>query len=233
VHWKKFDTFIDLGYLNIAEHSLTETMEGLGERPMILKRLALINMAKGNIGAARIYLGALDKTLFYADWANSYLDRLESHLSLSTDEKIQHLRSLMVEKDYALRKYSPEIFLQELLDKNSQNRMAFEYLMAWYMLNGQLDSFVQNLDRLDDFDYSEIPQLYEEAILVYRLTTRKNVDLKGRQISSKTYQRAHHFTDIVRRFSKDNKKGAMLATAKDFADSYFFYYNFGSAAAAK
>jgi len=208
-------------------------MEGLGERPMILKRLALINMAKGDIGSARIYLGALGKTLFYVDWANSYLERLESHLSLSTDQQIQHLRCLMVEKDYALRKYSPEIFLRELLEKNNQNRMAFEYLMAWYMLTGQLDSFVQNLDRLDDFDYSEIPRLFEEAILVYQLTTRKNVDLKGRQISSNTYQRARNFTDIVRGFSKDNKKGAMLATAKDFADSYFFYYNFGASAVAK
>ena len=228
VHWKKFDTFIDLGYLNIAEHSLTESMEDLGERPMILKRLALINMVKGDIGAARIYLGALGKTLFYVDWANSYLDRLESHPSLSTDEQIQQLRCMMVEKDYALRKYSPEIFLLELLEKNSQNRMAFEYLMAWYMLNGQLDSFVQNLDRLDDFDYSEIPRLYEEAILVYQLKTGREIDLKGRQISGNTYQRAHHFTDIVRNFSRDNKKGAMLATAKDFADSYFFYYNFGA-----
>jgi hypothetical protein len=233
VHWKKFDTFIDLGYLNIAEHSLTETMEGLGERPMILKRLALINMVKSNIGAARIYLESLGKTLFYADWANSYLNRLESDKNLSTDEQIQDLRSLRVEKDYALRRYSPEIFLRELLEKNSKNRMAFEYLMAWYMLNRQLDNFVQNLNRLDDFGYSEIPRLYEEAILVYHLTTRKNIDLKGRQISSNTFQRAHLFTDIVSGFSKDNKKGAMLATAKDFSDSYFFYYNFGSSAVAE
>jgi len=232
-HWKKFDTFIDLGYLNLAEHSLAESMAGLGERPMILKRLVLINMVKGNIGAARIYLGALGKTLFYVDWANGYLDRLESDLNLSTDEQIQQLRGLMVEKDYALRKYLPEMFLQELLEKNRQNRMAFEYLMAWYMLTGQLDSFVQYLDRLGDFDYPEIPRLYEEAILVYQLKTGKKVDLKGRQISSKTYQRVRHFTNIVHGFSKDNRKGAMLATAKEFADSYFFYYNFGSSVVAK
>jgi hypothetical protein len=139
----------------------------------------------------------------------------------------------MVEKDYALRKYSPEIFLKELLEKNSHNHMTFEYLMAWYMLNRQLDSFVENLDRLDDFDYPEIPRLYEEAILVYHLTTRKNVDLKGRQVSDNTYQRARRFTDIVRGFNRDNKKGAMFAAAKDFSDSYFFYYNFGSTAVAK
>ena len=232
-HWKKFDTFIDLGLLNLAEHSLTESMEGLGERPMILKRLALINMVKGNIGAARIYLRALGKTLFYVDWANGYLDRLESHPNLSTDEQIQQLRCLVVEKDHALRKYLPEMFLQELLEENRQNRMAFEYLMAWYMLTGQLDSFVQCLDRLGDFDYPEIPRLYEEAILVYQLKTGRKVDLKGRQISSKTYQRVRHFTHIVHGFDRDNKKGAMLATAKDFADSYFFYYNFGSSVVAK
>ncbi|UCF42571.1 MAG: hypothetical protein JSV99_08200, partial [Planctomycetota bacterium] len=38
--WKKADVFIDLGVMNMGETALAESLERLGERPMILKRLA-------------------------------------------------------------------------------------------------------------------------------------------------------------------------------------------------
>ena len=226
--WRRSHIYIDLGVMNLAEDSLVESLEGLGERPMILKRLALINMVKGNMGTARTYLGALSKTLFDAEWADDYLDRLESDPNLSTDGEIQRLRSIMMEKDYGFTKYAPEKTLLALLEKNRQNRMAFEYLMAWYMLTRQLDKFVQNLDRLDDFNYPEVPRHYQEAIIIYEAISGKKVNLKGRQISSGTYQRARTFGNIITRLGSNNRMQAMRATAGDFGDTYFFYYNFGS-----
>ena len=225
--WKKFDVYIDLGVMNLAESALTESLIRLGERPIILKRLALINMVKADSGAARVYLGALSKTLFHADWANNYLARLQSDPNLSMDGQIQHLRDVMMETDYGFTNYVPERILLALLQKNRYNRMAFEYLMAWYLLTGQLDKFVQNLDRLDDFDYPEIPRHYEEAILIYEVLTGRKVDLKGRHITQSTYQRARDFSDISNRLRGSNKVQAMLATAPYFGDTYFFYYNFG------
>jgi hypothetical protein len=216
--------------MNLAESALTESLIRLGERPIILKRLAMINMVKADSGAARVYLGALSKTLFHADWANNYLARLQSDPNLSMDDQIQHLRDIMMETDYGFTNYVPEKILLALLQKNRYNRMAFEYLMAWYLLTKQLDKFVQNLDRLDDFDYPEIPRHYEEAILIYEVLTGAKVDLKGRQISQRTYQRARGFSDIRVRFPGDNKEAkiqAMLATAPYFGETYFFYYNFG------
>ena len=230
-HWRKADIFIDLGVMNMGESALAESIERLGERPVILKRLALINMVKGNIGAARIYLGALSKTLFYADWANDYINRLQSDPNLSTDDRIQNLRSLMLKEDYGFTRYDPEKILLALLEKNRKNNMAFEYLMAWYLLTGQLDKFVHNLNRLDDFNYKAIPRHYEEAILIYEVLTGSKVNLKGRNISQRTQQRARGFSDICLRFPADSKGTniqAMLATARDYGDTYFFYYNFGS-----
>jgi len=220
--------YFDLGVMNLAESALVESLTHLGQRPMILKKLALINMAKGNTGSARIYLGALSKTLFDAEWANNYLNRLESDPNLSTDKKIQGLRHIMMEEEYGFITYVPEKILLALLEKNRQNRMAFEYLMAWYLLTRQLDKLVQNLDRLDDFDYSEVPRHYQEAIIIYEALTGKKVDLKGRQISPSAYQKARTFSNIVTRLGSKNKIQAARATAGDFGDTYFFYYNFGS-----
>ena len=135
----------------------------------------------------------------------------------------------MMEKDYSFSRYLLETNLLALLEKNRQNQMAFEYLMAWYLLTCQLDKFVQNLDRLDDFDYSEIPRYYEEAILIYEVHTGKKVNMRGRKVSRRSYLRARDFSNICNRFLGRNKEvtmQTMRAAAKDFADSYLFYYTF-------
>ncbi|MGD8787278.1 MAG: DUF6057 family protein, partial [Phycisphaerales bacterium] len=133
-HWQIFNVYLDIGAINIAENALTECLEGLGDRPMILQQLALINMVKGNLNSAKIYLSALNKTLFHAKWARNYLDHIQTDPNLSKDHYIQHLRSLLLDKDYPTHSLPKERLLSWLLEKNSQNRMAFEYLMAWYLL---------------------------------------------------------------------------------------------------
>ena len=59
MYWHKFDTQLDLGLVNPAQKNFTECMETYGEHPLLLERLALINMVKGNTSAAKIYLKAL------------------------------------------------------------------------------------------------------------------------------------------------------------------------------
>ena len=231
-HWKKFGIYLDIGLVNMAENALTESLEGLGERPVILKRLALINMAKANYDSARIYLGALSKTLFYDDWANNYLARLKSDPDLSEDKQIQRLRSVCMQKDYGYTTLNVETMLLQLLDKNRQNRMAFEYLMSLYLLTGQLEKFVQNLDRLDDFGFSQFPPLYEEAMLVYVNIARKPVNLRGRLLSAESRQRFDGFNQVLNDFGK-NKQAAFNTLAKDYWDSYFFYYVYGRQGAEK
>ncbi|MHC4546000.1 MAG: DUF6057 family protein, partial [Planctomycetota bacterium] len=225
-HWKKYDFYIDIGLMNIAQNDLTECFEVFGERPTILKRLAFVNMVKGDIDSARIYLGALRKTLFDADWANNYLERLQSDPNLAVDDEIQYWRSVMLKKDYALSAIDIEDVLAQLLEENRQNRMAFEYMMAWYMLSGKLDKFVQNLDRLDDFDYRQIPRLYEEAILVHLYRTRKPVNLFGRQLNSESKQRFEAFSQTYERY-RGNKEAAFKELAKGYGDSYLFYCVYG------
>ncbi|MHC4426687.1 MAG: DUF6057 family protein [Planctomycetota bacterium] len=224
--WHKFDTQIDLGLINMAEKKLTECMEVFGEHPMILKRLALINMVKANYGPARTYLGALSKTLFHSDWANDYLARLQSDPNLSADDRIQHLRSVCVEKDYPAIFFPKEKMLCDLLEKNSKNRMAFEYLMAWYMLTRQLDNSVRTIERLSDFDYPELPRLYEEAALVHVYDTKEPIHLAGYQATPEARQRIEHFTQIFNKH-KRNTRAAFDELAKDYSDSYFFYHIYG------
>jgi hypothetical protein len=225
-YWKKFDLYIDLGLMNKAQSELDGCLNMFGERPLILKRLAFVNMVKGNIDSARIYLGILGKTLFDAKWAENYLDLLQSDPNLVTDSKIQHLRSLMLEKDYAFIVIDIEDILSPLLEKSRHNRMAFEYMMASFMLSGQSGKFVQRLNRLDDFGYTQIPRLYEEAILVHLYRTRKPINLFGRQLTSESKQRFKDFSQTYRNYDQ-NKEKAFRELANKYGDSYLFYCVYG------
>ncbi|MHC4337111.1 MAG: DUF6057 family protein [Planctomycetota bacterium] len=231
--WKKADVYIELGVMNMGESALVESVERLGERPMILKRLALVNMVKGRLPTARVYLGALSKTLFDSEWAGHYLSFLQSEQSLLADEQVRLLKERMMESDYSFASYSPEKILLLLLEKNRKNQMAFEYLMAWYLLTRELEKFAQNLWRLDDFEYLGIPRHYEEAVLIYEVLTGSKVDIGGRRISPQTYERARGFSDISNRLRGSSQLTVMRATIRDYSDSYFFYYNFGELGIAK
>jgi hypothetical protein len=227
LYWYQFDIFLDLGYVNGAEHDAAEALEYYGERPQLLQRMALINMIKGNIGTARIYLGALSKILFYSKWANEYLTRIESDPALSMDRQIQYLRSLMIDREHLLEYPTIDAILLELLRKNRYNRMAFEYLMTCYILTKDLDGFVKNIDRFEDFQYPFIPRLFEEAILIISSSPSGKDLLQGKEfvISGKSLQRYNSFLNFLSAFKNDKNK-ALGEIPDDLRDSYFFYYTF-------
>ena len=232
-HWERINIFIELGVINKAENAMVVSLEKYGERPILLKHLALINMVKANPGAARVYLGALSKTLFHDEWANNCLTNLYADPNFATDDRIQQLRNLMIEKDstfgsYSAKNssfggYSAEGLLLALLEKNRQNRMAFEYLMALYLVSNQLEKVIENLHRLDDFGYSQIPPLYEEAILIYTGRTKMPVDLHGRQISDESRRRYNNF---MQTYDKSNPRTARRTLKKDYGDSFLFHHIF-------
>jgi hypothetical protein len=227
MHWQIFDVFLDLGVVNMAENALTECLEGLGSRPMVLQRLALINMVKGNLGSAKIYLGPLSKTLFHAEWANNYLDLLETDPGLSTDKYIQHLRSLCLNEDCPMYSLLMEKTLLQLLEKNSQNRIAFEYLMAYHMINKNLNKFAQNLERLQDFNYPELPTHYEEAALIYVYRTKKPLNLRRYPPSPQKRKQFEDFSRLLISYGR-NKQAAYKELSKKFRNTYFYYYKFAS-----
>lgn len=58
------------------------------------------------------------------------------------------------------------LFITRFIGKHLKKvkRMTFEYLMAHYLLNGELDKFIENLHYLDDFGYERISRHCQEGI---------------------------------------------------------------------
>ncbi|UCF42564.1 MAG: hypothetical protein JSV99_08165 [Planctomycetota bacterium] len=237
--YSELDTLYELGHINRAEDTAYGALALADYYPTGLQKLALINILKGQTDAARTFLHALSKDSLYKDWAERYLDRLETDPVLSADEHIQHMRSVMLVEDNLRRAVTAtdDLYLI-LLEKNRLNRMAFEYLMAWFLLNGHLEDFIRNLNRLDDFDYTDIPRHYAEAILLYTGITGRIVDLHGRKINVQTVSRfadfmqqsqsyKYHLQNAFKSAPNDSGDFDNLSNSynlEDFKDTYYYYY---------
>lgn len=221
--WATFNIYLDMGLINAAEHALTECLEGLGDRPMILQRLALVNLVKGNIGTARVYLGALDQTLFHRTWARRYIELLDSDPDLKTDRDVQRLRSIALEHDFLSVAPATPGMLLRLLEKNPRNRMAFEYMMASYLLNGQLATFAKHLQRFKEIGYPTLPAHFEEAALTYVYGTRKPLHLGGYEPRADRRRQIESFLGILARHG-GNQQAALAELMSKYRNTYTFYY---------
>ncbi len=237
--YPELDTLYELGHINRAEDIAYGALALAHYYPTGLQKLALINILKGQTDAARTFLCALSKDFLYKDWAERYMERLETDPLMSADEHIQNMRSVMLVQDNLRQAVTAtdDLYLI-LLEKNKLNRMAFEYLMAWYLLNGRLEDFIQNLNRLDDFGYTDIPRHYAEAVLLYTGITGRIVDLDGRKINVQTVSRfadfmqrtqsyKYHLQNAFKGAPNDSGDFDNLSDSynlRDFQDTYYYYY---------
>lgn len=223
VFWRKFDIYIDLGLMNMADHMLTESLEIFGERPAILKRLALVNMVKGDINTATVYLKKLTRTIFDADWANAYIEKLRSDPGLGKDNWIQQMRALKLTRDFDCAEASIDDTLLALLESNPKNQMAVEYLLSMYLQAKMVNKVAENIGRLNDIGYVTIPSYCEEAILIRNSIKSTKTKLQNYRISPRSVKKFGDFNRILNRYKRDKK--AAFDDLKEFGDdNYFFYY---------
>lgn len=220
--WNVIDIYLDLGFINMAHHYLAEAIDIYGERPALLRRLALVNVAIGNAGTARIYFHALARVPFHAAWARDYLRQLDADPLLAGDEEVARLRALAMKVDHVIPLPLDTLMLK-LLEQNAHNRMAFEYLMAYYLLTKNLKAFAAQWRRLDDFNWGEMPRYHQEAIILAARNLGLKPDLKGRRVGE-DYLRRHD--DFMRRRQVAGADRARAAEdlRKDYGDSYWYFY---------
>jgi len=224
---KTAEVSLELGDVARAEMIDCVVLEVCGDSPRVLERLAVISLVKNQIETARVFLNLLSKDVIHGARARDMLRRIEEPAGLATDPRIQRLRSLRWKQDHVFYPPAePEPLLTDLLAENSHNRMAFEYLMAHYLVSRQLDKFVENLPRLDDFQIRRLPRHYEEAVLMHIFRTGQTVDLRGRSISAESVERFNTMNRLAKDVIND-PKALWSALVPDYGRTYFFYCLFG------
>ena len=215
------DLFFDLGLINESEHWAHEAIASNGDTAWNLQRLVLVNLLKEKRDIAAKYLGMLHKTMWHKKWAAEHQKYLSGGNVFWEHPKFRYLKSVMPESDFLVSPAEPELCLEELL-KNTKNKMAFEYFMAYCLLEGQIGRYARHLQQLSYFNYPKIPRHFEEAMLIYnQLTGGKGIALQGKDISEQTIRKFDDFNNIMSKHKKD-KKAARSELTK-YRDTYWFY----------
>ena len=170
------EAFYQLGMINVAQRTVFECQEAIldfQKSGRCYKRLAQTNLINGKYEVARKYLTALQKTLFYRDWANETMALLGDEKAIAKHPEYGRLRqfaykeNLVLDRDssrsanpseidgsrltgefYFSDHVTPEM-LESLYYGNTDNRLAFEYLKAYYMLTGDREGYNKLLRELE------------------------------------------------------------------------------------
>ena len=162
------EAFYQLGMINVAQRTVFEAQEAIldfQKSGRCYKRLAQTNLINGQYEVARKYLSALQKTLFYRDWANETLSLLGDEAAIAKHPEYGRLRKMAYDEDLTFGRASsrsatsseldgsrltgdfyfsdhvtPEM-LQSLYLRNRDNGLAYQYLVAYYLLTGDKEGY--------------------------------------------------------------------------------------------
>jgi len=225
---KLSDLFLELGHVNMAQKLASELLATKDYFGVALERLAWINTVKDLPATARVYASALQRDVIRRRTADALLHNLEHGFPADQAAFIDRVRSCTLNDPLAVFGREPvDQTLATLLEGNPHNKMAFEYLMACYLLTGKLDKIMENVGRLGDLGYRQIPPLYEEAILIHYASQRQKPDLGRIKISPETIQRYQRFVQIRSGLQPQNQQETLKILIREFGASYFFYFAFG------
>ena len=144
------EAFYQLGMINVAQRTVFEAQEAIldfQKSGRCYKRLAQTNLINGQYEVARKYLSALQKTFFYRDWANETLQLLGNEEAITRHPEYGRLRQMAYKDDsYFSDRVTPEM-LESLYYTNTDNRLAYQYLLAYYMLTGDRERYNQFMSR--------------------------------------------------------------------------------------
>ena len=198
------EAWFHLGDMTVAEQSAITALQASPKHTgtRFLVRLARVNLAMGEEGAAMKYLGILSKTLFYGKWARSMMP---AHQDEATRAQVAEAHAKLIRKDIVHQSDNPPTILHLLLEANPGNRLAQEYLLCYELMRYNLDGFME--------DYARYPvdgHLYREAILIWlsrngRLN-QEEVDRYGVDVSE---------VDRMGRFGRNPNA---------FKNTYWYYY---------
>ena len=220
------EVYYRLGLIQEAEHSAYEAMvSNAREHPSLtLRRLVTTSIIMRDTALFTKYIRLFDQTLFYRSWANEQRRHMAAALADST-YTLPGAPQVALHDDFFLRYARPDLILDKLLERDPNHRLAFEYLMAWYMLDKDIESMKKCMDTyFHQFSYPNIPVHYEEALMVYQ-NVNPTVDIFAQYpISETTRERFNNYMQAHKLASTNRQM--MTQLYQHYGNSYWFYLHF-------
>ncbi len=161
------EAFWQLGFVNESMRyafDLQESILNNRKSGRFTRRIAECNIINGRYDIASKYLDLLSHTLFYRSWAQQAKACLHDEAKIAQHPEWGRKRQTRLENDFLY--YYPEMtkMLGQLVLRNRQNKLAYDYFMASLLLAGDAQSFVANLPQQPAPGSDPFPKGYREYV---------------------------------------------------------------------
>lgn len=218
------EVYYHLGFLNTAMRYAFEAMEAIPDykkSSRAMKRLAEVNLLNGEYKVAAKYLHILQYTLFYKKWASETLKCIDNPKLIDQNQEWATLRKHRITEDFLFSEQEKDQMLGLLLTHCLSNKMAYEYLMAYTLLNKDLVHFIQYFPLGKNLGYKEIPAHYQEALIFAWTNKSNNLDKAPWRINPAIKQ---NFTRYAGLYSSKLYTDQQLSDG--FSQTYWYYFHF-------
>jgi hypothetical protein len=222
------ELLFDLAYINEAVHIGNEALSQNEYSPFMIEQLVLASLADNKYPSAMVYTKALKQIPVYRKKAETYERFINGENNQELTTLIKEKQALKPVNDFMVDMKSPDSDLLNILNDRPKNKMAYEYLMAYYLLNNDLGSFVSYFGMGQQLGYKKIPKVFQEALILYIF----NMQQQGKQVShvpidNEITSRFRDYLSVVGK-NNGNLEQARPELEKQFGNTYWFYINFTS-----
>ena len=163
------EIFFRLGMVNDAERYMFEAQEAIPnyrKSARLTRRIIECEIINGNYQVAAKLLRRLQKTLFYSNWANQTMALLGNEKAINRHPVYGKLRKYREKKqDFLFSDQEMDQMLGLLFLNDNHNKMAYEYLMCYELLQRDMEKFMQYYPLGRFVGYDHIPRTFQEILI--------------------------------------------------------------------
>ena len=205
------EIFFRLGMVNDAERYMFEAQEAIPnyrKSARLTRRIIECEIINGNYQVAAKLLRRLQKTLFYSNWANQTMALLGNEKAINQHPIYGQLRKYREKKqDFLFSDREMDQMLGLLFLNDNHNRMAYEYLMCYELLQRDLEKFVQYYPLGRFVGYDHIPRSFQEILIGNWMKTHSDPRTIPYSVDAQNVNNTLNFIQLYMQNPKDPQLG--------------------------
>lgn len=201
------EIFFRLGMVNDAERYMFEAQEAIPnyrKSARLTRRIIECEIINGNYKVAAKLLRRLQKTLFYSNWANQTMALLGNEKAINQHPIYGKLRKYREKKqDFLFSDREMDQMLGLLFLNDNHNRMAYEYLMCYELLQRNMEKFMQYYPLGRFVGYDHIPRTFQEILIGNWMKTHSDPRSIPYSVDAQNVNNTLNFIQLYMQNSKD------------------------------
>lgn len=205
------EIFFRLGMVNDAERYMFEAQEAIPnyrKSARLTRRIIECEIINGNYQVAAKLLRRLQKTLFYSNWANQTMALLGNEKAINRHPVYGKLRKYREKKqDFLFSDREMDQMLGLLFLNDNHNKMAYEYLVCYELLQRDMEKFMQYYPLGRFVDYDHIPRSFQEILIGNWMKTHSDPRTIPYSVDAQNVNNTLNFIQLYMQNPKDPQLG--------------------------